>query len=99
MRRRRQSILPPSIQTAKFVSSELLAKPLTKLLRRPMIKVTTVDGQTLVVNEDYIITIYDLSGNDAEENATLLMDVPKKRKNVLAVTDTMDELYYEINRV
>jgi hypothetical protein len=91
--------LPLSIQTAKFVSSELLAKPLTKLLRRPMIKVTAVEGETVVVNEDYIITIGDLADEDKEANAAILIETPNNVENTIGVMDTMDELYYEINRV
>jgi hypothetical protein len=64
-----------------------------------MIKVTTVEGETLVVNEDYIITIGDLADEDKEANAAILIETPNNVKNTIGVMDTMDELYYEINRV
>jgi hypothetical protein len=64
-----------------------------------MIKVTTVEGETLVVNEDYIITIGDLADEDKEANAAILIETPNNVENTIGVMDTMDELYYEINRV
>lgn len=64
-----------------------------------MIKVTSVPNEeTFALNEDYIIALYDVPDEDAKENAVLLMDAPERRKNELAVAETMDELYYEINR-
>jgi hypothetical protein len=91
--------LPLSIRITKSVSSGLLAKPLTKSRHRIMIKVTTVEGETLVVNEDYIITIGDLADEDKEANAAILIETPNNVENTIGVMDTMDELYYEINRV
>jgi hypothetical protein len=64
-----------------------------------MIKVTSVrNEETFAINEDYIIALYDVPDEDAKENALLLIDTPKRRKNRLSVVETMDELYYEINR-
>ena len=64
-----------------------------------MIKVTSVrNEETFAINEDYIIALYDVPDEDAKENAVLLIDTPKRRKNRLSVAETMDELYYEINR-
>lgn len=64
-----------------------------------MIKVTSVrNEETFAINEDYIIALYDVPDEDAKENAVLLIDAPKRRENELPVADTMDELYYEINR-
>lgn len=64
-----------------------------------MIKVTSVrNEETFAINEDYIIALYDVPDENAKENAVLLMDAPKGRENELPVAETMDELYYEINR-
>lgn len=64
-----------------------------------MIKVTSVEvDEKFVINEDYIVALIDVSDGDAEENTLLSLDGPDRLKSYMTVTETIDELYYEINR-
>jgi len=65
-----------------------------------MIKITDVDDkETFAVNEDYIITIADTTDDEnMEANAAIILDTPDGFEKTIGVIETMDELYYEINR-
>jgi len=64
-----------------------------------MIKITEVDDkETFAVNENYIITISDISDDDMEANSAILLDTPDEFEKSIGAMETMDELYYEINR-